>query len=153
MIIKHKKLTIPEYRERKEIFELLGYEEISYKEKGTKAIVTLQIDESTKHYQELVKLERQIYRKGPPFFPIILFVVGSFVLLSMFVIFLAISWKDKTTFDIDAYAIGLLLPAFLSLLGCVIYTYFYFSINRFLLDKGKISKDQIKEMVNKIKNK
>jgi len=153
MIVKKRKMTIPEYREKKEIYELFGYKEEKYEEKGIYAYVTFSIDENGKHYLELRKLEQQLYRKGPPFFPIILFVACAFILLSLFVIYLAISIKDGTKFALEANAVGYLLPAFLFLSGCVLYTYFYFSINKKILEKGKPTKEQIIEMVNKIKSK
>ena len=46
MIVKKKKFTIPEYREKKGIYEILGYQEIGYQEKGINCLVTLQIDET-----------------------------------------------------------------------------------------------------------
>lgn len=153
MIYKKRKMTIPQYREKKELFELFGYKEESYEEKGIYAYVTLSIDENSKNYASLRKLENQIYRKGPPFFPIILFVAVAFILLSFFVIYLAISIKDKTPFDLVSYSFGFLFPAFACLLGCVIYTYFYFSINRRLVEKGQLTKEQIIDLVNNFKNK
>lgn len=153
MIYKKKKMTIPEYRENKELFELLGYHQESYKEKGFKATVILSIDETDKHYLELRELEKDIFRKGPPFFPIIAFVSIAFTFLSIFVVLLANSYKTYTSFDLVGNALGFLLPAFAFLFGTVIYTYFYFKIHRMLIEKGKTTKDQIKELVEKIKSK
>ena len=83
MIRVKKKLTLPEYRERKEVYELLGYKEISVEEKGYKAIVTYEIDETDKHYSAIRHLEKKLYRKGPPFLPVIVFVGIAFLLLSL----------------------------------------------------------------------
>lgn len=150
MIYRTKRMTIPEYKEKKEIYELLGYKEVSYKEKGIYAIVKMSLDKKTKHYIELRMLERQVYRKGPPFFPIILFVVASFLCLSAFVISLSIALKDKVPFNLNANAIGWLLPSFAFLAACVIYTGFYFSINKSILEKGKLTKEEVKEIATKI---
>ena len=59
MIRKKAKLTIPQYRERKEIIEAIGYKEINYIEKGYYAKITLEIDENEPHYQELHELEKK----------------------------------------------------------------------------------------------
>ena len=53
MIRKKIKLTIPQYRERKEVYEALGYKEISCIEKGINAHVVYEIDENAPHYLEL----------------------------------------------------------------------------------------------------
>lgn len=153
MIYKKKKMTIPEYKEKKEIFALLGYKEIDYKEKGIYAIVNFSLDNDSKHYRELRQLEHQIYRKGPPFFPIILFVIIAFSLLSAFVIVLADSYKNYVSFDLTKNALGFLLPAFAFLFATVIYTYFYFKINKILIEKDKTTKEQLKELVDKINSK
>lgn len=150
MIRKNVKLTIPQYRERKEIFEALGYKEISYKEKDFCAYVSLEIDENIPHYEELRRLERSLYRKGPSFYPIILMIVVCFVLLSTFVILLA---KEKSNFDLVSNAIGLLLPSFAILLADVLYTYFYFSINRKIIERGHPTKESILESIEQIKSK
>lgn len=153
MIKIRKKFTIPEYKSKKEIYELLGYQEISYIESGFNCKVTFCIDESAKHYLELRKLEKQIYRKGPPFFPILLLISGAFVLLSFFVIFLAISIKDQTYFDLNANAVGFLLPAFSCIAASALYTYFYFSINKKIDAKGKPTREEIIDTINSIKSK
>lgn len=150
MITKTKRMTIPEYRERKEIYELLGYKEVSYKEKGIHCFVKMEIDNNNKYYGKMMNLEHQIYRKGPPFFPIFIFIGLSFALLSTFVILLAQSWRDKTTFDLTTNALIFLLPAFASLLGTVIYTYFYFGINKQIVESKTLSKEEIKVLVNHI---
>ena len=153
MIYKKKRMTIPEYREKKEMYALLGYKEESYEEKGIYAHIVLSIDEDSKHFKQLQELERQIYRKGPPFFPIILFVVIAFTLLSIFVILLANSYKTYTSFNLVGNAVGFLVPAFIFLFATVVYTYFYFKINRALIEKGKTTKEQLKELVDKINSK
>jgi len=146
-------MSIPEYREKKEIYEILGYKEIKYVEKNYYAHVTFSYDENAKHYDEIRKIEADLNRKGPPFFPIILFVAAAFVFLSIFVILLAISLKDKTQFNIVGNSLGFLLPAFACLTSCVVYTYFYFSINKRILDKGKMSKEEIKTLVESLNKK
>ena len=152
MITKRKRFTIPEYREKKEIYELLGYQEVDYKESGVRCHVTFQIDETSKTYHALRKLEKQIFPKGPSFAPILLFLVIAFILLSVFVIALARSFRDGTQFDLVAHALGYILPAFIFLLADVIYTFFYFKINQKILDNYNFSKEFIAEEVEKIKN-
>ena len=123
MIRVKKKLTLPEYRERKEVYELLGYKEISVEEKGYKAIVTYEIDET----------------------------VGiAFLLLSLFVIFMAFK---KEAFDLVSNALGFLLPAFVSLALAVVYTYLYFNINKRIIEESPYLKDNLSSIVNSIKNK
>ncbi len=150
MYKKKLKMTIPQYRERKEVYEALGYKEVAYKEKSFYAYVTLENDESDPHNQELKRFERTIYRRGPIFTPIILLVVISFVLLSIFVILLA---QQKGDFDLVSNAVSFLLPAFMCLLLDVIYTYFYFTIHKRLIDQGQPDKEHILNKINEIKNK
>ena len=152
MITKRKKFSIPEYREKKSIYEILGYQEIDYKENGINCVVTLQIDENGKNYKALRKLEREIFPKGPSFIPIILLVAVAFVLISVFVILLGRSIRDNATFDLTANFLGFLLPAFVVLFLDVIYTLFYFKVHRMLIEKGSLSKEFIYEKVEEIKN-
>ena len=128
MIRVKKKLTLPEYRERKEVYELLGYKEISVEEKGYKAIVTYEIDETDKHYSA----------------------IRHFLLLSLFVIFMAFK---KEAFDLVSNALGFLLPAFVSLALAVVYTYLYFNINKRIIEESPYLKDNLSSIVNSIKNK
>ena len=151
MVIRKRKFTIPEYREQKEIYELLSYKEIDKKEKGIYYHVTFQIDETSKNYHKLKAIERQVYPKGPPFLPIILFVVGAFVLLSIFIVLFVKSINDKTNFDYVGNVLSFFIPAFSLLLADVIYTYFYFKIHRAIIDRGRLSKEQIIELVQKVK--
>ena len=150
MIRKKAKLTIPQYRERKEIIEAIGYKEINYIEKGYYAKITLEIDENEPHYQELHELEKKLYAKGPSFAPIIFLVIIAFTLLSVFVILLA---EQKSGFDLVSNALSFLLPAFTCLLADVIYTYFYFTINKRIIDRGVPKKDEILKMIEEIKSK
>ena len=150
MIRVKKKLTLPEYRERKEVYELLGYKEISSEEKGYKVIVTYEIDETDKHYSAIRHLEKKLYRKGPSFLPVILFVGIAFLLLSLFVIFMAVR-RDQ--FDLLSNALGFLLPAFASLALAVIYTYLYFNINKRIIEESPYLKANLSSIVNSIKNK
>ena len=150
MIRIKKKLTLPEYRERKEVYELLGYKEISLEEKGYKVIVTYEIDETDKHYSAIRHLEKKLYRKGPSFLPVILFVGIAFLLLSLFVIFMAFK---KDAFDLVSNALGFLLPAFVSLALAVIYTYLYFNINKRIIEESPYLKANLSSIVNSIKNK
>ena len=144
------KLTIPEYRERKDVFLALGYKEVDYKEKDFKAYITLEIDENEPHYNELHQFEKRLYQKGPSFYPILLFVVASFVFLSIFVILFA---QQKGSFDLVTNALGFLLPAFIFLLLDVIYTYFYFSINKKIIERGHPNKEAILKDIESIKQK
>jgi len=150
MIRVKKKLTLPEYRERKEVYELLGYKEISLEEKGYKVIVTYEIDETDKHYSAIRHLEKKLYRKGPSFLPVILFVGIAFLLLSLFVIFMAFK---KDAFDLVSNALGFLLPAFISLALAVVYTYLYFNINKRIIEESPYLKANLPSIVNSIKNK
>lgn len=150
MIRVKKKLTLPEYRERKEVYELLGYKEISSEEKGYKVIVTYEIDETDKHYSAIRHLEKKLYRKGPSFLPVILFVGIAFLLLSLFVIFMAVK-RDQ--FDLLSNALGFLIPAFVSLALAVVYTYLYFNINKRIIEESPYLKANLSSIVNSIKNK
>lgn len=150
MIRVKKKLTLPEYRERKEVYELLGYKEVSSEEKGYKVIVTYEIDETDKHYSAIRHLEKKLYRKGPSFLPVILFVGIAFLLLSLFVIFMAFK---KDAFDLVSNALGFLLPAFVSLALAVVYTYLYFNINKRIIEESPYLKANLSSIVNSIKNK
>ena len=150
MITVKKKLTLPEYRERKEVYKTLGYKEISMVEKGYHAIVTYEIDETDKHYPAIKHLERKLYRKGPSFLPVILFVGISFIFLSIFVIFMAVQGSQ---FNLIANALGFLIPAFVSLALAVIYTYLYISINKRIIEEAPYLKANLSSIVDSIKNK
>ena len=151
MITVKKKLTLPEYRERKEVYETLGYKEIKVEEiNDFKVCVTYEIDNEDPYYPTLRRLERKLYRKGPLFFPVILMVLISFGLLSTFVIILA---RDGDNFDLVSNALAFLLPAFIVLALDVLYTFFYFSINKKIMEESPLSKEDITSIVNKIKNK
>lgn len=149
MIRIKKKLTLPEYRERKSVYETLGYKEISVVEKGYHAIVTFEVDETDKHYPAIKHLEKKLYRKGPSFFPVILFVGISFVLLSIFVIFMAVEGEH---FNLIANALGFLIPAFVSLALAVVYTYLYISINKRIVEESPYLKANLSSIVDSIKN-
>ena len=150
MLTKKVKLTIPQYRERREIFEALGYKEVSCIEKGIYAYVKYEIDENQPHYQELRQFEKTLFKKGPSFAPIILLVMVAFVLLSIFVILLA---QQKSNFDLVTNAVSFLLPAFTCLLLDVIYTYFYFTTNKRIIERGPQSKQDILKNIEIIKSK
>lgn len=150
MIRIKKKLTLPEYRERKSVYETLGYKEISVVEKEYHAIVTFEVDETDKHYPAIKHLEKKLYRKGPSFFPVILFVGISFVLLSIFVIFMAVEGEH---FNLIANALGFLIPAFVSLALAVVYTYLYISINKRIVEESPYLKANLSSIVDSIKNK
>ena len=147
-----KRFSIPEYREKKEIYQVLGYKEVDYKEVRTSAFVTFEVDETDKHYHEFKKIEKSINVKGPIFLPIVLFVFGAFILLSTFVVLIAKSLKDGSDFDVVGNALAFLIPAFVLLLADVLYTYFYFKINRRLMEKAPPTIDEIKFRVDEIKS-
>lgn len=151
MIKKKIKFTIPEYREKKEIYEILGYKEIEVKEKGFRVFVTFEIDNKDKHYYEIKKIERMYNIKGPTIFPVVIFIVLSFILLSIFAIRLAQSFRDGVAFDLVANSLYYILPALALQLINVIYTYLYFKINQWLIARGPLSKEDIKLMVEKVK--
>ena len=118
MIKRKIKLTVPQYRERKEIFDALGYKEVSLVEKDLYCFVTQEIDESDPKYPTMRRFEKNLYRKGPTFLPIIILVFIAFTLLSCFAIFLA---AEKDKFDLVSNALYFLLPAFMFLGADVIY--------------------------------
>ena len=152
MIKKVVHFSQPEYREKKEIYDILGYKEVDKKEYGYKVKVTFEVDESHKNYKELAKIEKSINVKGPIFLPIILFVIGAFVLLSVFVIEFAKSLHNGTDFDVVGNALAYLIPAFSLLLMDVIYTYFYFKINHRLMANPKPTLEEIKARLEEIKS-
>ena len=146
-----KKMTLPEYRERKEIYETLGYKEVKVEEiSDFKVRVTYEVDDNDPYYPTIRKLERKLYRIGPPFSPVIIMVVMAFGLLSAFVVLLAKEGKDFSLVD---NALGFLLPAFTLLAADVIYTFFYFSINKKIIEEAPLNKEDITSIVNKIRNK
>ena len=146
-----KKMTLPEYRERKEVYETLGYKEVSKEDISEYKIrVTYEFDENDPHYHEIRKLDRHLYRKGPMFFPIILLVAIAFTLLSVFVILLA---KEGQKFDLLTNSVSYLLPAFLILAADVVYTFFYFNITKKIIEEAPLNKEDITTIVNKIRNK
>ena len=151
MITIKKKMTLPEYRERKGIYEALGYKEVKVEEISEfKVRVTYEVDDTDECYPTIRKLERKLYRKGPPFSPVIIMVVVAFALLSTFVVLLAKEGKDFSLVD---NALAFLLPAFALLAADVIYTFFYFSINKKIIEEAPLNKEDITSIVNKIRNK
>ena len=146
-----KKMTLPEYRERKEIYEALGYKEVEMKViSDYKVSVTFEIDENDPYYPTIRKIERKLYRKGPPFFPTIIFIVISFILLSVYVILLAKEGKD---FNVMEYFMAFTLPAIGVLLLAVAYTFFYFYTNKKIIEEAPLNKEDITSIVNRIRNK
>ena len=150
MIQIKKKLTLPEYRERQEVYKILGYKEISAVEKGYHIIVTYEVDETDKHYSAIRHLEKKLYRKGPSFLPVILFVGIAFILLSVFVILMAVQGEQ---FNLLSNALGFLIPAFASLALAVVYTYLYFNINKRIIEESPYLKANLSSIVDSIKNK
>lgn len=153
MLYRRKRFSIPEYREKKEIYELLGYKEVSYKEKGIHCYVKFELDETNKYYWKLRKLERQLFPKGPPFIPIVILVVIAFLLLSSFVIILARCIRDGVNFDLASNACAYLLPALIALFLDVVYTFIYLRINqRIIEERPTITIEFIKDRIEQIKN-
>ena len=151
MITIKKKLTLPEYRERKEVYETLGYKEISVEPVSDLYVrVTYEVDNEDPYYPTIRRLERKLYRKGPLFFPVILMVLISFGLLSTFVVLLA---KEGENFDLLSNSLAFLLPAFIVLALDVLYTLFYFSMNKKIMEESPLSKEDITSIVNRIRNK
>ena len=149
-MIRKLKFYIPEYQEKLIIFETLGYEELEYQEKGIKCKVTFNIPGDKQRVRRLRQIERLYMRKGPSFIPIILMALLSFVLLSLFVIFLAIAIKDGKPFDLNANAVGYLLPAFFFLALDTVYTAIYFKIHNLILHQEKPSIEDLKRLVESI---
>ena len=151
MITIKKKMTLPEYRERKGIYEALGYKEVKVEEiSELKVRVTYEVDETDECYPTIRKLERKLYRKGPPFSPVIIMVVIAFALLSTFVVLLA---KEGENFNLLDNSLAFLLPAFALLAADVIYTFFYFYLNKKIIEEAPLNKEDITSIVNKIRNK
>ena len=151
MITIKKKMTLPEYRERKGIYEALGYKEVKVEEiSELKVRVTYEVDETDECYPTIRKLERKLYRKGPPFSPVIVMVVIAFVLLSIFVVLLA---KEGEKFNLVDNALAFLLPAFALLAADVVYTFFYFYINKKIIEEAPLNREDITSIVNKIRKK
>ena len=146
-----KKMTLPEYRERKEIYEALGYKEVNVEEISEyKVRVIYEVDDNDPCYPTIRKLERRLYRIGPPFSPVIIMVVAAFALLSTFVVLLA---KEGEKFNLLDNSLAFLLPAFALLAADVIYTFFYFSINKKIIEEAPLNTEDITSIVNKIRNK
>ena len=151
MVTFKKKLTLPEYRERKEIYKTLGYKEIKVEEiSDFKVRVTYEADDKDPCYPTIRRLERKMYRQGPSFWPVIVMVLMAFGLLSTFVILLA---KEGEKFDLVSNALAFLLPAFTILALDVLYTILYFSINKKIIEESPIYKSDVASIVEKIRNK
>ena len=151
MITIKKKLTLPEYRERKQVYEILGYKEVKVEEINEfKVCVTYEVDNEDPYYPTIRRLERKLYRKGPLFSPVIFMVLISFGLLSTFVVLLA---KEGENFDLLTNSLAFLLPAFIVLALDVLYTIFYFSMNKRIIEESPLSKEDITSIVNRIRNK
>ena len=144
-------MTLPEYRGRIGVYEALGFKEVKQEQVSEyKICITFVIDEKNPCYPEIRKIERKLYRKGPPFFPVILLVLISFALLSAFVAILA---RDGENFDLTKYALAFLLPAFICLTLDVLYTAFYYHLNKKIIEEAPLNKEDITSIVNKIRNK
>ena len=152
MITKKYKFSIPEYRAKKDVYAMLGYQEVKYAEKGINCVVTFHLDETTKYYKKMRKLEREIYPKGPPFSPIIAAVAIAFILQSVFVILIARSVRDNVPFDLLGNSLSLLLPSLFFILTAVAYTVIYFKINsKILTTRSQITPEFIREEIGRIK--
>ena len=149
MVTRKLKMTIPQYRERKEIYDAIGYKETKCIEKDLYCNVTQIIDDSNPIYPTLHQYEKTLYKKGPSFFPIIILVAIAFSLLSCFVIFLG---AEKDKFDLVSNSLYFLLPAFIALGADVIYTYFYFQINRKIIEQRPQTKADILNAIQAIKD-
>ena len=148
------KFTLPEYREKKDIYELLGYHEVATKEKGYKIYVTFEFDENNPHYKEYKNIVKTYLRaKGPVFFPIILGMFISFILLSCFMIVLGESIRNNTGFDLPSNALYWLLPTGITMIANVVYTIIYFKINQGIMARDKLTLEQISLMVDEINKK
>ena len=151
MVTFKKKLTLPEYRERKKIYEILGYKEIKVEEiSDLKVRVTYEADDTDPCYPTIRRLERKMYRQGPSFWPVVVMVLVAFGLLSAFVVILA---KEGEKFDLVKNALAFLLPAFTVLALDVLYTILYFSINKKIIEESPIYKSDVASIVEKIRNK
>lgn len=143
-------LTYPQYRERNEIYEAIGYKQVCYVEKEKKIKVTYEVDDTDPHYRELRRYVRKLYSKGPSFYPIILMVIVTFVFLSIFVVFLI---RDKKEFDLLTNALAYLLPAGFFLLLNVLYTFYYYNRMKRIILSRPTDKQMILIQINEIKNK
>lgn len=154
MIVKNKlKFQISEYREKKELYEACGYQEVKYYEKGINCIVTFEIDTAAPHYLELKQAAKELRRSGPPYYPTFIFVGLSFIFLSIFVVLLINSVHKNIDFELWANIVSFLLPAVLFLAATVIYTYFYFKINERIISSAPFSKEEFIKKIETIKQK
>ena len=147
------KFEIAEYTEKKELYEACGYQEIAYAENGIHCNVTFEIDNREKHYDELKRLAKTLKRKGPPFYPVFIFVFISFVLLSVFMVLLVKSIHHDIKFETWINVLTFLLPALLSLGLGVLYTILYFRINQRILLEGPVVREDFLKKVEQIKQK
>ena len=153
MIKKKKvKFSIPEYREKKDLYKEMGYREVDYREKGINCVVELEIETTREKYREFRDIERHINRQGPTFLPILLLVIVAFALLSIFTVYAARSIRDGVAFDIVGNALAFLLPAAVVLGLDVVYTSFYFKINAKITEGYSPTKEELIEIIRKIKN-
>ena len=152
MIKRKEKFYIPEYREKKEAYELLGFKEKVYKEKGINCVVTFEIEDFYLHNRHLKELKRRMNRKGPTFYPVFILIGLAFILLSVFVILLGYSYTHNQSFDLIANSLTLLLPAFILIAGDVAYMIYYFKAHERLIQEGPISPRIIVEEIKKVRN-
>ena len=148
-----KVFEISEYREKKELYEACGYKEVVYKEKsGIHCYVTFEADKNMPHYKELKQVANSLKKKGPPFFPTLIFVAIAFALLTVFLLNLISNIHNKTQFDVNNI-FYYVIPAGASLLVAVIYTIYYFHKNQEILLEQPLTKEEILKKIEDIKQK
>ena len=143
-------LSYPQYRERNDIYLAAGYKLVSTVEKETKVKVTYEIDDKDPHYHELKHYLRNLYSKGPSFYPIIFFALVAFVFLSVYAILLA---RDRKSFDVLQNVLNYILPAAIFMFVDVLYIVFYYYRNKSIILSHPNSREDIFKEIEKIKNK
>lgn len=127
--------------------ECFGYILKDKEDKNNDVILTFERDDSGPNYLKLKQLEEKYYSfKLLPFWPIIVFTVTAFILITVFLVLLII-YKKKL--DYILFSLLLLLPSSLLLISATIYTRFRFksfsSYSEFEKEKVHILK-QAKEL-------
>ena len=143
-------MSYPKYRERNDIYLAAGYKKISSVEKETKVKVVYEIDDKDPHYRDLKRYLRNLYSKGPSFYPIFILALIVFVFLSVYAILLV---RDKKDFDVLQNVLNYILPASLFLGLDVLYIIFYYYRNKSIILSRPTSREDIFKEIEKIKNK
>ena len=107
-------------------------------------------DDKDPHYHEIKHYLRNLYSKGPSFYPIIFFALVAFVFLSVYAILLA---RDRKSFDVLQNVLNYILPAGIFMFLDVLYIIFYYYRNKSIILSHPNSREDIFKEIEKIKNK